>query len=180
MFKESGLEKSMKRLRNLPVLSLTIVVLLLAGTAAKADPLSLSLTSPYQNAVAGDTVTFDATVTDIDPTEVVYLNADSITLDSPLTLDDSPFFNNFPLSLNPGDSFTGELFTVSVPLGTSAGLYSGSFEILGGDPSDFQDVVGSANFNVDVNANAVPEPSSLVMLIIGLAGFAGVLRRRLI
>ncbi|MGB6199670.1 MAG: PEP-CTERM sorting domain-containing protein, partial [Candidatus Acidiferrales bacterium] len=64
-----------------------------------------------------------------------------------------------------GASFTGELFDVTIPAITPDGLYAGNFEILGGGPSDFTDVAASANFNV-----FVPEPSSLGLLLTGLAG----------
>ncbi len=70
---------------------------------------------------------------------------------------------------------------MSIPNGTPLGLYAGAFEILGGDSSDFTDVVASANFDV----NVTPEPASFVLLftgvaLIGLLGFRGTLRRQLI
>ncbi len=43
----------MKSLRNSLVLSLTVAGLLLAGTTAKADPLSLTITPAYQTGVDG-------------------------------------------------------------------------------------------------------------------------------
>ena len=175
------MEEKMKSLRSSLVLSLTVTGLLLAGTEAKADPLSLTITQPYQTGAVGGLLTFDATVTDTAATGTVYLNSDSTTLSGPLVLDDSPFFNNFPLSLGAGGSYTGELFTVSIPSGAPQGLYAGVFEILGGSPSDFTDVVASANFDVYVT----PEPTSFVMLLtglvmIGLFGFRGTFRRQLI
>ena len=65
-----------------------------------------------------------------------------------------------------------ELFTVDIPNGTPVGLYAGSFEILGGGPSD-QNVVGTATFDVQIT----PEPGSLLLLATGLFAL-GVMARR--
>lgn len=172
----------MKSLRNSLVLSLAVAGVLLASTEAKADSLSLTITQAYQTGSFGGLLTFDATVTDTAATGTVYLNSDSTTLSGSLVLDDTPFFDNFPLSLDGGDSYTGELFTVSIPSGVSPGLYPGAFEILGGGPSDFTDVIASANFDVNV---ITPEPTSLVLLLTGLVmmnllGFRGVFRRQFV
>jgi hypothetical protein len=169
---EKILEINMKNLRSLPVFFLTIGCFLLAGTAAKADILSITLAMPFQSATE-NVLAFDATVTNTS-SQTVYLNGDSFNVDSPLTLDDSPFDNNYPLFLGAGASFTGVLFNVDVPATTPEGLYSGSFEILGGtNPADDTDVAGAANFNVNV-----PEPASLILLLTCLAGLGVSLRRR--
>jgi hypothetical protein len=162
----------MKGLRNLPVMPLAIACFLLAGTAAKAGSLSINLFAPFQSG-AENVFAFNATVTNTSGS-IVYLNADAFSVDSPLTLDDSPFAL-YPLSLGPTNSFTGVLFNVDVPPGTRVGVYTGSFEILGSaDPSDTTTVAGSAVFNVD----ATPEPSSMILLLIGFAGIGSLLRRR--
>ncbi len=163
----------MRKLRNLPVIILTMAGLLLSATAAKADPLTLTFASQYLNAAPGQTVAFSATVTDVGSSQV-FLNADSTLLLSPLTLDDTPFLINFPLSMNPGDSYTGELFTVTVPPGVLTGLYPGSFQILGGSNATAQDEVAAANFGV--NVQATPEPSTFLMLASALVVLAGILR----
>jgi hypothetical protein len=59
------------------------------------------------------------------------------------------------------------------------GHYAGSFAILGGSDVGAGDLLGSANFNVDVIGGAVPEPSNLVLLLSGLVGLGTTLRRRL-
>jgi hypothetical protein len=174
------MEKKMKSLRGLLAVSLTMAGLLAGGAAAKADTISLNLTAAFQTGTPGETLTFDATAANLDPSDTIYLNSDSTSVSAPLALDDSPFFTNFPFYLNPagtaGDSFTGELFSVFIPNGTADGLYTGSFEILGGGPSDFTDVVGTADFNVKVAAT--PEPPALLLLLSGLLVLAGVFRRR--
>src|ERR1700679_4137766 len=120
---ENDLEDYMKNLRRLPTLFMMIAAFLLATTAAKADPLSLTLSSPFQyaNGITGSALTFDATVTNL-TSATVYLNGDDSSVNSPLTLDDTSYLDDFPLSLGAGDSFTGELFTIDVPSGTSVGI----------------------------------------------------------
>jgi hypothetical protein len=162
----------MKILRNLPVTPLAIACLLLAGTAAKAGTLSITLFAPFQSG-AGKVFAFDATVTNTSGS-TVFLNADAFSVASPLMVDDSPFFLT-PISLGPSNSFTGLLFNVDVPVGTPVGVYTGSFEILGSsDPADTTTVAGSAVFNVQ----ATPEPSSLILVLMGFAGVGGSLLRR--
>jgi hypothetical protein len=57
---------------------------------------------------------FDATVTN-NTGQLVYLNGDSWSVDSPLIVNDSQYNTNSPLSLATGVSFSGELFAVDVP-----------------------------------------------------------------
>lgn len=164
----------MKSSSKLLVLSLTMAGFLLAGTAAKADPISIVLDSPFQIGQPGTSVTFDATLFNTDPTNTIYLNADSNNVDSPLTVDDSGFFNNAPFSLAPSSSSGDfELFTVDIPNGTPVGLYTGSFEILGGGPSD-QNVVGTATFDVEIT----PEPGTLLLLGTGLLALGFLAERK--
>jgi hypothetical protein len=167
----------MKSRKHLLLFSLMLLPFLLAATSAKATPLSLTLSSPFQNTGPGELVTFNATVTNT-TNAVVFLNGDDFSLDAPLTLDDSSYLNNFPLSLGPLVSFTGTLFTVDAPLGTSPGLYAGVFDITGGGDGSANAVIASANFDVFVT----PEPSSILLLgsglIIALVVLPGVPFRR--
>ena len=168
----------MKRLKNLMLLSLVPASLLLAGTAAKADSLSISLDPTLQVGSAGDVLAFDATVTN-NSGSTVFLNGDNTFVDAPLTLDESPF-DAFPLTLGAGDSFTGVLFNIDIPAGAPSDLYTGSFDITGGHfNSSEQFTVGVSDFEVQVAPAATPEPSSILLLATGLAGLALVFRRNL-
>lgn len=175
-----SMEKNMKRLRNsLLILSLTIVGFLAAGTAAKADPLTIDLASPYQSGPGGTVLSFDATV--INNTDaVLYLNGDGLTWDdldiSHSLLDDSPFVTGFPLSLDPGKSYTGLLFTAIAPgyVQGANNSYTGAFVIQGGGDDSTFDNLGSANFDV----NVTPEPSTFMLFGTGLLALAVFLSRR--
>lgn len=102
--------------------------------AAQADSVVFNLTDPNQDiSSAGGSLTYDATVSaPADNGAAVFLNGDSFNVTSPLTLDDSDFFSDFPLSLAPGTSFTGPLFVLTVPPNLPAETFSGEFTLLGG------------------------------------------------
>jgi len=136
---------------------------------ARADSLSIAITAPNQPAIPGSTITFDAILTNTSPTDTIFLNGDSWTSSSPvLTLDDTPFLTNFPLSLDPGQS-SGPfgLFSVVVDSSAAPGSYDfNSFSILGGLDDGSFEAVGTTTFAVTV-ASAVParEPGILVLLV---------------
>ena len=159
------------------ILSLAVFVLaifLLMPSPALADTITLSLSNPVQGATPGSTLTFDATVsapsTNAAP---IFLNSDSYTVDSSLSLDDSGFFS-FPPSLNPGDSYTGALFTITLPSDLAQGSYTGSFEILGGADGSTLDTLASTGFQVI----ATPEPSTMLLSVTGFGLVAFVIYRK--
>jgi hypothetical protein len=112
----------------------------------------------------GGTATFVATFADT-TAGTENLNSDSFSVAAPLTLNDADFFNTWPRALNFGDSFgPSALFTVTAPLGTAAGAYVGTFNILGGPGVNDSTILGTAQFTV----NVTPEPGTLVLVSIGL------------
>ena len=161
------------------VLTLTMMVLtaaLLLSVPAAADSINLVLAAPVQTVLVGSTVSFTATVTA--PTTngaTIFLNGDSFNVDAPLILDDFPFVFGFPLSMSPGDSFTGLLFIVDAPTGPR-GSYFGNFQILGGSDGSALDPISNVTpFQVDV----VAEPGSMLLLGTGSMALFGALRRKL-
>ena len=151
--------------------SLAVLVLLALTPLAKADTVSFSLANPVQSGGPGATLSYVATVSA--PTTNagdLYLNGDTFNVTGPLVLDDSPFLNNFPFFLAPGDSFTGVLFN----LGGAVGMSTGTFGLLGGADGSTYNSLGSVAFTAQVT----PEPSSLVLLLTGATGGLTLLRRR--
>jgi len=139
--------------------------LALAASAARADTINLLLNPAFWTAAPGDVVSFDATVSAPESNDDwVFMNGDTATVDAPLILDDSPFFANFPLWLDNGQSWEDTLFTVTVPLGTPDGLYTGNFEIDGGSDANSYDYLTNAAFNVQVGqSESIPEPSTFLL-----------------
>ena len=157
--------------------SISMLVLgaaLLLARSASADTITLNLANPVQTGAAGSTLSFDATVAA--PSNnggTIYLNGDNFTsLASPLISSDDDFLLGFPLSLDPGESFSGVLFTITLPSDINAGKYPGSFAILAGADGGALDELATVDFTVNATAetSAVPEPDSLMLLATGLAG----------
>lgn len=152
-------------------LSLFMLSVFLSVAPASADTLNLVLSNPIQTGAPSSTLTFDASVSaPSSNSATVFLNADNYGIDisGPNTIDDSGFLFNFPLSLNPGDSFTGTLFSVVLPADIAVGTYNGFFEILGGSDGGSQNSLALADFQI----NTVPEPGTWVLLATGLGIFA--------
>ena len=161
-----------------PHLLFSAVASLLLSVPALADSINFSLADANQAAASGSTLSYTATVAA--PTSngaPVFLNGDTFNLNAPLTLNDSGFFSNFPLSLAPGSNFTGILFTVTAPPNTDAGMYNGTFTLLGGANGAAINVLGTVNFAVNT-PSAVPEPGTWLLLSTGLAGSFRLLKLR--
>jgi hypothetical protein len=148
---------------------LALAVLLLVGQSF-ADTLNLTLTNPIQTGAPNGTLIFDATVSaPLSNSGILYLNGDNFNVSlAGATIDDTGFLLNFPLSLDPNDTFTGTLFTVSLPSVLIPGVYNGFFEILGGSDPTAQNTLATVNFQINAPA-PVPEPGTWILLATGLS-----------
>jgi len=150
--------------------------------------LDLTLLDADQTVTQGTTsVAFDATIFNPSTTDTIYLNgASATTASSLLNVDLTPFFENAPFSLAPGQSSGPfELLALDLAANTATGSYSGNdFQLQGGADggtfSAFNDLA-DANFSVTVTTPTVTAPeidpasamSGLVMLMGGLAVMRG-------
>lgn len=168
----------MKLFSKPPLLAAT---LLLAALPALADSFSLSLTTKNPTVTPGSTVTFVGTLTATPGnTGPIYLLNDTLNVDSPLKDNDDDFYFNTPSALTSANPFSDALFTVTVPITAIAGLYNGNFVVTASD-NQGDTLTKSTAFQVTVptaTTAVTPEPSSLLLLVTGLAG-ATQLRRRI-
>lgn len=162
-----------------PIYRLTLLAFMagffVSAPLAHGDTVALTLLNPNQSALRGTTLSFDASVSAPSTNSgIEYLNGDEFTVSLPI--DDSGYLNDFPLDLAPGQSFTGLLFTISIPSTAAQGNYPGVFSIAGGPTGTSLGVLASAPFDVYVS----PEPPALALFGTGLALLAAgaSLRRR--
>src|SRR3712207_1615443 len=160
------------RYNNALIRAVTLVILLtlmlLSPAAASADPLTLTITPGTLVGTPGSTVTFTGSITN---TTGVTLNATDLFLNfsgfdpGVLSLAQTLGISDFTL---PNNTFSPSvsLFSVTLAPGTPPGTYTVDvfLEDINNNLSNVLTV------SVSVEASAVPEPATLLLLLTGLAG----------
>lgn len=148
--------------------TILLFVLSAAFLTARADSITFNLTAPTQTGAAGQTVSFEATVNAlVSNTETIYLDALNVNALDGLEVDTDDFYNYFPLSLAPGESFTGRLFIAMLNGDLPSDFDLSGLAILQGRVGS-ADQVNLASSTFSVNAAVAPEPSTLCLLSTGV------------
>ena len=144
-------------------------IFLLTAAMCNADTIAVDLMPPFLAGSPGSFITFSGTLSNTTGS-TVFFNSAGINLSggfTPADEDTVPFFMNAPLFLAANDlTQTIDLFTIHIPNPSAAGPYDGSFTVLGGIDENALDIVGSANFTLQVNT--VPEPNTAILLGVAL------------
>ena len=167
-------------------LAASMIIGLALAASADAD-LIVQLQNPEQLGAPGSSVVYDGTLTNTGSSPL-FLNSDTLTLNaSPDFTPTDLFFVNVPPELaatgGAGDSFTGALFSIAISASAPLDeIASGSLEILGGsDPNALGTLTPSPvafSLTVQSQVAAVPEPSSLGLMIVVLFGAVAAARKR--
>jgi hypothetical protein len=155
----------------------TILLGILTCSLGLASTISVTLDQALQIASPGSFLTFSGTITNTG-SDTVFLNGAAVALPYfELDYDLTPFFTLSPASLDVGDFYTGDLFTVAVSGAASPGDYFGSLSMQGGADSGSYDDLASESFQITVS----PEPPTFMLLasVFSLLGaYAGVCKVR--
>jgi hypothetical protein len=166
------------QLNTLLKAALILFLLTLMPFGVRADSTQLTL-SPVTG-TAGEDLTVFGTITNTG-TVVIFLNGETFSLGSSSLLngDVTDFFDNAPLSLSGGtNSGLIALFSFDIAPGTAPGVYSENLlQLLGGPGVLDMNEIAAADFSVTVEGAAVPEPVTIGLIALGIAGVM-LLRRR--
>ncbi len=123
----------------------------IAALPARAQ-LSASLTASVENSGSGQTIVFCGTLDNTGSSGGIFLNTIQFTLNGSATNSlisgSNGFYANVPGILCPGETYTGELFSISVSGSAPPADYTGSVALLGGTNIFASGSLASAGFTV--------------------------------
>lgn len=153
-------------MRIIPFVLLSLSIgtsLCMTAPKAHASTLFISISPDTLIGNPGDTLQFFGTLGN-STASTVFIAGDTFVF-SAGTVDDAPFFFG-PATLGPNETSSSfEMFDVTIPTNLAPAIYDGTFNVEGGPDSNADDLLGVAAFHVEVDAAAVPEPSTAVLLL---------------
>jgi hypothetical protein len=163
--------------------ALCLAAMFIAVTA-RADVLAVNFVNSDLSGAPGDVLTFSGTIenTGSDPLYINGIGVTGLGGIPPDNIDYTDFIVEGPIdSIDGGGSFGPfDFFTVTIPNPFSAGDLDGTVNFEGGSTTDDQELLGSADFGVQVTEGSpatVPEPASIWLLVTAAAAAMGVRRR---
>jgi PEP-CTERM motif len=151
---------------KLAAFALAVASSALGAVPASADTLGFTWTSVP--AITAVNVPFAYSASLVNATsDSVYLNSVAITSDE-LLGGVQPFFDNSPLFLRPGESWSGHVLDITATQLLSPGAYHVLITIQGGPGAN--DVLDLVNSDLGISVAIVPEPSTSALMLLGLVG----------
>ena len=151
-----------------------LLLALFAPNPCAAQALTITFNTPNaaaNTAAADQTYTFFGTLTNTS-SQPLYFNADLIFIDPALSSDDSDFIDTFVTptdsagnllpqpEMGAGQSVNRALFSVTLPQGTLAGTYGGTFQVQGGSSTSDYGILGTSEpFTLTNSPSAPPLPA---------------------
>jgi len=158
-------------------MALAALALMAMGASAQAQlSIVLDLGDPLApTSVADGTspgrVEFSGTIFN-EGTFAITIDGDSVSAPAGVVTDlpqSDLIIGQFPITLAPGESFRGDyLFGLEIPAGQTS--FGGTYAVLGSDAQGNPLDPAFADYRVNIQGAAVPEPGTMALLVSGLIG----------